>query len=72
MKLTVLNLKDIIELGGGINIDVNNFTVSNLKDFAEKAQKPGATIIMRNTEKLTVLNFKDIAEKGAGKVIFEF
>ena len=72
MELTVLNLKDILELGGGINIDVNNFTVLNLKDFAEKAQISGATIIMRNTNKLTIQNLKDIAEKGAGKIIFEF
>jgi hypothetical protein len=72
MKKTITDLKDIIRLGGGMNLDATLFTVSELNDFAILAEKSGAIINVKNTENLTVNNLKEIAKLGRGKVIFEF
>jgi len=72
MKKTVTDLKDIIRLGGGMNLDATLFTVSELNDFAILAERSGAIINFKNTENLTVNNLKEIAKLGRGKVIFEF
>ncbi|KUO67649.1 MAG: hypothetical protein APF83_05445 [Lutibacter sp. BRH_c52] len=72
MKKTITDLKDIIRLGGGMNIDATLFTVTELNDFAVLAERSGAIIRVKNTEDLTVNNLKEIAKLGHGKVIFEF
>ena len=72
MKKTVTDLKDIIRLGGGMNLDATLFTVSELNDFAILAERSGAIINVKNTENLTINNLKEIAKLGRGKVIFEF
>lgn len=72
MKKTITDLKDIIRLGGGMNLDANSFSVPELNDFATLAEKSGAIIKVKNTENLTVNNLKEIAKLGRGKVIFEF
>lgn len=72
MKKTITDLKDIIRLGGGMNIDATLFTISELYDFAILAERSGAIINIKNTEDLTVNNLKDIAKLGRGKVIFKF
>lgn len=72
MKKTITDLKDIIRLGGGMNIDATLFTISDLYDFAILAERSGAIINIKNTEDLTVNNLKDIAKLGRGKVIFKF
>jgi len=72
MKKTITDLKDIIRLGGGMNIDATLFTVTELNDFAVLAERSGAIIRVKNTEDLTVNNLKEIAKLGRGKVIFEF
>jgi hypothetical protein len=72
MKKTITDLKDIIRLGGGMNLDATLFTVSELNDFAILAERSGAIINVKNTENLTVNNLKEIAKLGRGKVIFEF
>ncbi len=72
MKKTITDLKDIIRLGGGMNLDATLFTVSELNDFAILAERSGAIINVKNTENLTINNLKEIAKLGRGKVIFEF
>ena len=72
MKKTITDLKDIIRLGGGMNIDATTFTIAEPSDFAVLAERSGAIIRVKNTENLTVNNLKEIAKLGRGKVIFEF
>lgn len=72
MKKTITDLKDIIRLGGGMNLDATLFTLTELNDFAVLAERSGAIIRVKNTEDLTVNNLKEIAKLGRGKVIFEF
>ena len=72
MKKTIADLKDIIRLGGGMNLDATLFTISELYDFAILAERSGAIININNTDDLTVNNLKDIAKLGRGKVIFKF
>ncbi|NEW78917.1 MAG: hypothetical protein GZ086_05715 [Gelidibacter sp.] len=72
MKKTISDLKDIIRLGGGMNLDATLFTASELNDFAVLAERSGAIIRVKNTESLTINNLKEIARLGHGKVIFEF
>jgi hypothetical protein len=72
MKKTISDLKEIIRLGGGMNLDATLFTVSELKDFVKLAEISGATISVINTERLSVYDLKTIARLGGGKVIFEF
>jgi hypothetical protein len=72
MKKTIADLKEIIRLGGGMNLDANVYTVSELKDFVKLAEVSGATINIRNTEYLAVYDLKILARLGGGKVIFEF
>lgn len=72
MKKTITDLKDIIRLGGGMNLDATLFTISELYDFAILAERSGAIINIKNTENLTINNLKDIAKLGRGKVIFKF
>ncbi len=72
MKKTIADLKEIIRLGGGMNLDANLFTVTELKDFVKLAEVSGATINIRNTEYLAVYDLKTLARLGGGKVIFEF
>lgn len=72
MKKTITDLKDIIRLGGGMNLDATIFTMTELNDFAVLAERSGAIINVKNTENLTVNNLKEIAKLGRGKVIFEF
>ncbi|MFO7673769.1 MAG: hypothetical protein R6V74_08690 [Lutibacter sp.] len=72
MKKTITDLKDIIRLGGGMNLDATIFTIAELNDFAVLAERSGAIIRVKNTENLSVNNLKEIAKLGRGKVIFEF
>ena len=72
MKKTITDLKDIIRLGGGMNLDATLYTISELYDFAILAERSGAIINIKNTEYLTVNNLKEIAKLGRGKVIFKF
>jgi len=72
MKKTIADMKDIIRLGGGMNIDATFYTVAELYDFAVLAERSGAIINIKNTENLTVNNLKEIAKLGHGKVIFKF
>ena len=72
MKKTITDLKDIIRLGGGMNLDATLFTLTELNDFAVLAERSGAIIRVKNTENLTVNNLKEIAKLGRGKVVFEF
>lgn len=72
MKKTITDLKDIIRLGGGMNLDATLYTISELYDFAILAERSGAIINIKNTEDLTVNNLKEIAKLGRGKVIFKF
>ena len=72
MKKTISDLKEIIRLGGGMNLDATLFTVPELKDFVKLAEISGATICVKNTELLAVNDLKTIARLGGGKVIFEF
>lgn len=67
-KKTITDLKDIIRLGGGMNLDATLFTVT----VVTLAERSGAIINVKNTENLTVNNLKEIAKLGHGKVIFEF
>ena len=72
MKKSISDLKEIIRLGGGMNLDANLFTVPELKDFVKLAEISGATINIKNTEYLAVYDLKTLARLGGGKVIFEF
>jgi hypothetical protein len=72
MKKTIADLKEIISLGGGMNLDATLFTVSELKEFVKLAEVSGATISVKNTERLAIYDLKTIARLGGGKVIFEF
>jgi hypothetical protein len=72
MNRSVIGLKEIIKLGGGINIDASLFTIINLKDFARLGAESGARIILRNTTELTLINLNDIARLGKGRVLFQF
>ena len=72
MKKTISDLKEIIRLGGGMNLDATLFTVPELKDFVKLAEISGAIISVKNTEHLAVNDLKTIARLGGGKVIFEF
>jgi len=72
MKKTISDLKEIIRLGGGMNLDATLFTVPELKDFVKLAEISGASINVKNTECLSVYDLKNIARLGGGKVIFEF
>lgn len=71
-KKTITDLKDIIRLGGGMNLDATLYSVAELNDFATLAERSGAIINIKNTECLSVNNLKDIAKLGRGKVIFKF
>lgn len=71
-KKTITDLKDIIRLGGGMNLDTTLYSVAELSDFATLAERSGAIINIKNVEHLTVNNLKDIAKLGRGKVIFKF
>lgn len=72
MKKTITDLKDIIRLGGGMNLDATLFSVTELKDFASLAERSGAIISIKNTENLTISNLKDLAQLGGSKVTFKF
>ena len=71
-KKTITDLKDIIRLGGGMNLDATQYSVAELSDFATLAERSGAIINIKNVESLTVSDLKDIAKLGHGKVIFKF
>ncbi|MDV3508785.1 hypothetical protein CMU89_15185 [Elizabethkingia anophelis] len=68
---TTSELKDIVELGGGITIDASEKTTLELKEIAKLANSSGATIIIRNTSVKTTSELKEIAKLAPGKVIFE-
>lgn len=72
MKKTIADLKDIIRLGGGMNLDATLYSITELNDFATLAERSGAIINIKNTESLSVNTLKEIAKFGHGKVIFEF
>ena len=72
MKKTITDLKEIISLGGGMNLDATLFTVPEFKDFVKLAEISGASINVKNTERLSANDLKNIARLGGGKVIFEF
>lgn len=71
MAKTTTDLKDIVRLGGGINIDASTKTTTDLKDLARLANSSGATIVIRNASNKTTTDLKDIARLAPGKVIFE-
>lgn len=71
MAKTTTDLKDIVGLGGGINIDASTKTTTDLKDLARLANSSGATIVIRNASIKTTTDLKDIARLAPGKVIFE-
>lgn len=71
MAKTISELKDIVRLGGGINVDGSSKTTSDLKDLARLANASNATIIVRNAATKTTSELKDIARLAPGKVTFE-
>jgi hypothetical protein len=71
MAKTTTDLKDIVRLGGGINIDASTKTTTDLKDLVRLANSSGATIVIRNASNITTTDLKDIARLAPGKVIFE-
>lgn len=71
MAKTTQQIKEIVALGGGVNIDANGKTTQQLKEIAVLANKSGATIIIRNADSKTTQQLKEIAHLAPTKVIFE-
>ena len=71
MSKTTTDLKTIIKFGGGISIDGNTKTTSELQSLAEIAKLNGATIIIRNAGNKTTTDLKSIASLAPKQIIFE-
>jgi hypothetical protein len=71
MPKTTTDLKDIVRLGGGINVDATTKTTTDLKEIARLANSSGATIVIRNADTKSTTDLKDIVRLAPGKVIFE-
>ncbi|MCT4580109.1 MAG: hypothetical protein N4A35_01720 [Flavobacteriales bacterium] len=71
MAKTTDQIKQIVNLGGGVSIDADSKTTDQLKQIAALAVKSGATIILKNSDSKTTSQLKQIAELAPGKVIFE-
>lgn len=72
MPKSTSDLKDIVRLGGGINVDAKHTPTIVLKDLATLANTPGAMITIRNADKKLPPDLKDIARLAPGKITFVF
>ena len=70
MAKTIIDLKDIVKLGGGLSIDATMRTTTDLKDLA-RLLAPKATLIIRNADSKIPSDLKEIAKIASGAVIFE-
>ena len=71
MSKSTSDLKEIVRVGGGINIDGNSYAPMDLKEMARQANASGATIIIRNAINKSTADLKEIARAAPGKVVFE-
>jgi len=71
MSRSTTDLKEIIRLGGGISIDANTKSTSDLKEFARQTKVSGATLTIRNAGIKSTNDLKDIARLAPGHVVFE-
>ena len=71
MAKTTTDLKEIVNLGGGISVDASTKTTIDLKEIARLANASGATLVIRNADTKTSADLKDIARLAPTKVIFE-
>lgn len=64
-------MRDIVRLGGGLDIPAASIMADTAKDLARLAAHSGATLKFRNPTWLSE-TLKDIARLGKGNVIFYY
>lgn len=64
-------MKEIVRLGGGLDIDAKNVMPDTAKTIARMAGASGATVIFRNPAWMPD-TLKEIGRLSAGNVIFRF
>lgn len=70
--MTVMDLKGIVGLGGGLDFSAGGFGVMDLKGLAGLAGGSGARLTIRDVGHLSVMDLKGIAGLGKGSVTFVF
>ena len=71
MAKTTDQLKQIVSLGVGVNIDGASKTTDQIKQIVALAAKSGATVVIRNADGKTTDQLKQIAALAPGRIIFE-
>lgn len=64
-------MKEIVRLGGGLDIDSGSILPGTAKEIARMAGSSGATVIFRNPKWLPD-TLKEVGRLSAGNVIFRF
>lgn len=72
MSLSSLDIKRVVENGGGLIIAANALSVLDLKRIAELSAQSGAKITVKKPQLLSALDLNSIAKKGKGNVLFDF
>ncbi len=71
MAKTTDQIKQIVNLGAGVNIDAGSKTTDQLKQIVALSAKSGAKVILRNSDSKTTSQLKQIAALAPGQVVFE-
>nr|WP_315141187.1 hypothetical protein [uncultured Flavobacterium sp.] len=71
MSKTTEQIKQIVALGGNVNIDGSSKTTEQLKQIALVALKSGTTLTIRNAGGKTTEQLKQIAVLLPNKITFE-
>ena len=72
-KRTLSELRNIISFCGGVILDANDYTVSELKDIVKDiASTNDSHIILKNVSRFTALELKNIVKIGSKKIILDF
>jgi len=69
------NVDDLIQIasaGGGLVIDANLLTTTDLIRVASYAAGKGSRVIMKGVSSMSVQDLEKIAHSGYGAVIFDF
>lgn len=72
MSLSILDIKRIVEHGGGLIISASELSILDLKRIAELSAQSGAKITVKKPQRLSALDLNSIAKKGKGNLVFDF
>lgn len=73
MKKNTLEIRSILEVGGGVEVDAKDYTPIDLRGMAMATRNGGGKLFVRNAAVMSGLTCRGIAMCGErGGVIFDF